>query len=295
MYVTGQDPQDGMPGDGEPGTKIPDGQKAHEEWVPNDVELKAQAGGWRPLEDWDGAEDEWVSAKDFNFRGELMQRITKQGRTIATVEQQLAEARTLIAASDRVTQRLIKETVDKTRRELRAQKREAISDDDHQLADSIDDQLEELKAAQDEIRVEQTSAPAAPAGRQPTPVEAAWFTLVSTTEWAQDPVLNPKLLQFAESVRAGDPGISVGDFMEKVLDKGKELRGLKRPAPPPGPDEGKGGKGRGNTRRGASKGFSASDLNEQQTFIGKGYVDDGIMDSLDDYAKALGEAGGIDK
>ena len=129
------------------GITIPEGQKQHDEWTPNSHESRAMSGGWRPEHEWEGEAEDWVDAKDFNFRGELMQRITKQGRTIGTIESQLTQAREMIAASDRVTQKLIKDAVDQTRRDLRTQKRAAMEDDDHVRVDQIDEELDDLKEA----------------------------------------------------------------------------------------------------------------------------------------------------
>jgi hypothetical protein len=279
--------------DPDTGIKIPDDQKSHDDWAPNAAETRAMTGGWRPEHDWEGAPEDWVNARDFNFRGELMARITKQGRTLGTVEAQLQQAREMIAASDRVTQKLIKDAVDQTRRDLRAQKRAAQEDDDHIRVEQIEDELDDLKVAQSEIKTVAATPVPDTGQRQPTPVEAAWFTFVTGTPWAQDPQYNVPLLAHAEAVRNANPTISVGDFLESVMEKGKELRGLKRPAAPSpgGNDDNKGGNRRPAKR--GTKGFSAADLNEQQRFIGQGYVDDGTCDSLDAYATDLGEIGGL--
>ena len=275
------------------GIKIPESQKEHDEWTPSSHETRAMSGGWRPEHAWEGNEDDWVNAKDFNFRGELMARITKQGRTIGTVEAQLTQAREMIAASDRVTQKLIKDAVDQTRRDLRKQKRAAQEDDDHLRVEQIEDELDELSTAQADIKTTAATPVADTGQRQPTPVEAAWFTFVTGTPWAQDPQYNVPLLAHAEAVRNANPTITVGDFLESVMDKGKELRGLKRPAAPNpgGNDDNKGRLRQGGGR--AKKGFTAADLNEQQRFIGQGYVDDGTCASLDAYATDLGEIGGL--
>ena len=276
------------------GITIPENQQQHDEWVPNAHESRALSGGWNPDKDAMEDPEAWVTAREFNFRGELMQRITKQGRTIGTIEGQLQQARDMIAASDRVTQKLIKDAVDQTRRDLRKQKREAMDDDDHVRVDEIDEELDDLKDAQRDI-VQTQQQPVADTGqRQPTPVEAAWFTFVTSTPWAQDTAINPQLLAHAEATRNANPDISVGDFMESVLDKGKELRGLKRHAAPNpgGNDDNKGGN-RPQKSRGGKKVWSAADLNDQQRFIGQGYVDDGTCDSLDSYAKDLGDVGGL--
>jgi hypothetical protein len=275
------------------GIKIPESKQEHDDWVPNATEERALSGGWNPDKEAMADPDAWVTAKEFNFRGELMQRITKQGRTIGTIEQQLQQAREMIAASDRVTQKLIKDAVDTTRRDLRAQRRTALEDDDHVRADQIEEELDELKSAQADIKVQQAQPVADTGQRQPTPVEAAWFTFVTSTPWAQGE-LNGPLLAHAESIRNANPSINVGDFMESVLDKGKELRGLKkRVAPNPGGnDDNKGGQ-RPQKSRGGKAVWTAADLNEQQRFIGQGYVDDTTIESLDAYAKELGEIGAL--
>ena len=68
---------------------------------------------------------------------------------------------------------------------------------------------------------------------------------------------------------------------------------LKRSAAPaPGVDDPKGGTRRSSSR-GGKKEWSAADLNEQQKSIGQGFVDDGVLESLDAYAADLGAVGGL--
>ena len=273
------------------GIKIPESKQEHDDWVPNAAEEQALSGGWNPDKDSMADPDSWVPAREFNFRGQLMQRITKQGRTIGSIEGQLHQAREMIAASDRVTQKLIKDAVDATRRNLRSERRAALEDDDHVRADQIEEELDDLKVAQADIKVEQQRPVAAPE-RQPTPVEAAWYTFVTSTPWAQGE-LNGPLLAHATALRDNNPDINVGDFMESVLEKGKELRGLKkRVAPDPGGNDDNKGGNRPQKRRDKNV-WSAADLNDQQRFIGQGYVDDETCESLDSYAKDLGEIGAL--
>ncbi len=269
------------------GIDIPESQEQHEQWEPTAAEQKAMAGGWKPESEWEGDPDEWVSAREFNFRGELMSRITSQGRQIGALEGKLGEAQKLISASDRVTQRLIKDAVEKTKRDLRSARREALAEGDAVKVDEIDEELDGLKETEAELkRSEGTQSQAsADQNRPPTPVEAAWFTYVQGAEWMKDPAKGQPMLQFAQEVVNKDPYITVDDFMDQVLDKSKELRGVKpaRATPPGGPDDTKGGsrprKQRGQTER------TAADLNEQRE-IGRGYVAEGLYKNLDEYAKA---------
>ena len=272
------------------GTPIPESQEAHEAWEPTAAEEKAMAGGWRPEHEWEGDPEDWVSAREFNFRGELMSRITSQGRQIGALEGKLGEAQKLIAASDRVTQRLIKDAVDKTKRDLKAARRAAVEEGDAAKVDDIDEELDTLKETEAELKKgdggTQTQA-SADQQRPPTPVEAAWFTYVQGAQWMQDPAKGQPMLKFAQDLVNSDPYITVDDFMEQVVDKSKELRGTAKPrrnTPPSGPDDTKGGS-RPRKQRGSNE-RTAADLNEQQREIGKGYVAEGLYKNLDEYAKA---------
>jgi hypothetical protein len=274
------------------GTPIPDSQAAHDEWEPNAEEQKAMAGGWRPEHEWEGDPEDWVRAREFNRVGDLMSRITSQGRQLGALEGKFAEAQKLISASDRVTQRLVKEAVAKTKRDLKAQRRSAMEEGDHAVVDEIDEQLDELKDTEAELKAtaqDNTQQASADQNRAPTPVEAAWFTYVNGAEWMKDPAKGTPMLKHAQDLVNAQPHITVDDFMDSVLDKSKELRGVKKPSrstPPAGPDD----KGTGRQRRSKTPTeASASSLTEQQRELGKGYVAEGLYKDLNEYAKARAE------
>jgi hypothetical protein len=196
-----------------------------------------------------------------------------------------------------VTQKLVAEAIAKTTRDLKMERRAAMREDDFETVDRIDEELQELTEAARESKAPANQASAAPGAsdRPPTPIEAAWFTFVTSTPWAQEPGLNAALLKHAQDELTKSPDMNVGDFMESVLDKGKELRGLsRRPAPPGGPDGGNGGN-RPRTQRGGKDKFTSSDLNEQQRAIGQEYIEAGILKSLDEYAAQIGEVRGLDR
>ena len=52
-----------------------EGQQQQEENQLNPSEEKATGNGWKPKDEWEGDPDEWVSAKKFNERGEMMGNI----------------------------------------------------------------------------------------------------------------------------------------------------------------------------------------------------------------------------
>lgn len=262
-----------------------------EEWQPETVhEEKASSQGWKPEHLYEGDPENWVDAKTFIVKGELMNRITTLGRKVGFLESENSKLGQLVAASDKATQRLLKKEVEKARRELKAQRREAMRDGEYDTVEDLDEQLDELKEADQEYQKAAAPSDDKTAPGTPTPIEAAWYTFVTTTPWAQDPDLNPKILAYANSLVQEDAAMPVGDFMEKVLDKGKELRGIKPRATPSGPDSGT----RTKTPRKGGK-FTAADLNEQQTAFGNEFKEDGIIESLDEYAEQLGKRGALDK
>lgn len=276
------------------GTKIPENQQEHDDWTPTAQEEQALAGGWKPEHEWEGDADDWVSAKEFNFRGDLMKRISQLGHKVGGLEELNAKLSKMVANADRVTQDIAERSYKQAVKDLKAERRAAIREGDDDRVEELEQSIEELDDSHSKMQAAAKEAPeaqSADAG-QPSAVQLAWFNFVTNTEWAKKPEINTKLLEHAEGLIASNPMIAVDEFMEGVLDKGKELRGLKR-ASPAGPDDG--GKGGSRTRSGRGKGkYSASDLNEQQKEIGKMYVEDGTIKSLDEYATMLSQENGLD-
>jgi hypothetical protein len=276
------------------GISIPEDQESHEEWIPNEQEEQALSGGWRPKDEWDGDPEDWVTAREFNFRGDLMKRITALGRKVGDLEQTNNRQAQMIAASDGVTQKLIDNAIAQTRRDLRAQRRAAMEDGDISTVEQVEERMDELNQA-----ARQAAQPVPVAGNQVqqapvSPIHVAWEQFVRTTPWAQDPKIHQQLLAHAENMVQTQPtGLSVGDFMESVLEKGKALRQPRTRAPGQ-PDDGKGRTRKKAESRGGKQKYSAADLNSQQRAIGQGYVEEGIMKSLDEYAADLAAAGGLD-
>lgn len=112
------------------GITIPDDQKSHDEWEPNEAEEQALKGGWKPNADDMDNPDEWVSAKEFNFRGELMQRIRDLGRELGTLKGENAKLGKMVAKSDQITQQMVEDAYNRAMNNLKAQRREATREGD---------------------------------------------------------------------------------------------------------------------------------------------------------------------
>ena len=115
----------------------------------SDAEQSAMQSGWRPREEWDGDPDEWVEAREFNRRGELLKKIHNQNRQI----KQLDGVVNTLANQQK---KIFSAGYDKAKRELKAQLREATKEGDDATADAIEGRLEELEEAaqQDAVALE---------------------------------------------------------------------------------------------------------------------------------------------
>lgn len=273
------------------GITIPENQEEHDKWEPSASEERAMTGGWRPEHEWEGDPDEWVSAREFNFRGELMQRITQLGRKVGQLETDKEKLAKVVQNSDRVTQRMVEQAAKQATAELKAQLREARRAEDDDAVDDIEERLAELREAQVEVKAA-AMAPDQPVWQGPnpatmTPQQNAWYSFITTTKWAQDAKVHNALLQYAQQALDGESDMPVGDFMEKVITKGKQLRDGGRRGPA-GPDDAGSGRKPPVQKRGK---YSARDLNPMQLSIAKEMVIEGACKSTDEYANMLAEDG----
>jgi hypothetical protein len=283
------------------GIDVPGGQEEHDEWTP--AQEKAMAGGWKPESEWDGDPEDYVDAPEFNRRGELMARISQLGRKLGESEKAVEKLTAMVSGNEKVTNKLINDQVAAAERRLKAQRREAIRDGDFEAIDEIESDIEELAKTKEAAKDDAPAPAPAPAdGPDLSKMDSkqrAWYDLVTGTPWIQhDRAVHDPLLTFGEAYIADNPEAGTADFMGAVVEKAQELRTGKKPSKsrgPRGPDDGKGGTRQGG-RPSKSKGgkYSVADLNSQQKAIAAGFVEDGILDSIDEYANLMGKEGHLD-
>lgn len=111
------------------------------EYIPSETEQVAMGQGWKPKEDWvkDGRDpDEWRSARDFIDRGELLTTIKSLNKKVSMQDQAL---KAFAQHHETVFEQAHKKALD----ELKAQKRLAIREGEHELAEQIDDEITKEK------------------------------------------------------------------------------------------------------------------------------------------------------
>lgn len=129
----------------------------------SEVELEARKHGWIPKDDFDGEDDDFISAAEYNRRAELFGKIASQKRDIDTIRgtvKQLVEH----------NRKLEKATREKTIKELQAQKTAAYEQEDFGKVVEIDEQIAQERQANEVV--EQKPEPSAT--NQPNPALEAW-------------------------------------------------------------------------------------------------------------------------
>lgn len=133
------------------------------------IQEKALAQGWKPKEQFEGAEDEFIDAAEFVRRGELFGKIEHQSRELKQVKQALEALKlhnTKIEAS----------AFDRALKALKEQKRNAIVEGETSRVFEIEDQIEEAQAARAKLERE-AQTPVIPE------VDPAFTNWVDRNQW----------------------------------------------------------------------------------------------------------------
>lgn len=134
-------------------------------------EQEALSMGWRPKEEWDGDEDDFIDAREFVRRQSLFDKISSQNQEIKQIRTALLEFKQHYTNVEKVA-------VERAMKELKAEQKAALERGD---VDSFQNIQDELETARDQVRelessrgaVQQQNAP-------PHPEFQAW---VSKNRW----------------------------------------------------------------------------------------------------------------
>lgn len=147
------------------------------------IEQRAIEMGWRPKEDFDGDEEDFIDATEFVRRKPLFDKIEHQSKELKEVKKIL---RNLQDHHTKVKEVEFKRALDY----LKSQKKEAMEEGDTDRVIEIDEQLVDMKAARKAAELQEQE----PKKVEPHPDFVAW---VDTNKWyAQD----TKLRSFADKL-----------------------------------------------------------------------------------------------
>jgi len=269
----------------EEGTPIPGELAPHEE--------RASSNGWRPLEEWEEAgndPEDWVDAKTFNVKGELMGRIQGMGRKLNSYEKEIAELRERQKKHADVTRDMVESTYKKAISDLTRQRREAMEVGDYDAVEDLDERRDELKDKAKALNEEQDDAPAAaaPAGTPDLgkmhPIERTFFDIInSDPTLAQDVNRRTDIGRFADEIWSANPDISTLEFSRRIDAKLNPVR-----EQVPGP--------RGTSERRSAKAkskYGPSDLDEMEKNFADTFVATGAYATVQEYIDDAAKSGSL--
>ena len=118
--------------------------------VVSEVEQKALAMGWRPKEEFDGSEEDFIDAKEFVRRKPLFEKIDHQGR-------QLKEVTKALGALKEHYGKVQETEYNRALRDLKNQMKQANREGDFDRADVLEDQIQRVETEAAVLRQERDS------------------------------------------------------------------------------------------------------------------------------------------
>jgi hypothetical protein len=238
-------------------------------------ELQALDAGWKPKEQWEGDEKKWVPADEFNRRGELFGKID-------SVTKDLRETKKALRMLQDHHAKVRETEYNRAVAGLRAQKKQALENNDVDAVEKIDDAIMDMKAT--EKVAKQTAATKA---AEPDPRFVAW---VNDNSWyAQD----DEMRNFADDVgiahAKSHPEKSPTDvlkYVEQRIRKTYPEKFKNQNRNKPNAVEGR------NAQFTRSKREDSFELSDEERRVMNTFVSDGIM-TKEDYIRDLKSIKGL--
>ena len=256
------------------------------------LEDKARDRGWRPQDEWEGDPDVWVDAKEFMFRGELMDTIHSGNRKIKQQDQELDDLKKTMQELHKHYEQMAKTEIEAKVKALKQAKVEALDARDTEAVVEIDEQLSEIRQQTKKIEEQPQAGPTPSEQGKPTlPIEIQEW--IHSNPWADEAStkFNSEMAEEAMALvdievrRTGDRSVATLNKVKTKLQKmyPDQFPGSRTRASGSVDTEGSG--------RGAPSSRLSSKLNDLQRDIGKRFVKAGAFASLEDYAKDLQKLG----
>lgn len=268
----------------------------HEEPALPTYQQKAMERGWRPQEEFEGDPDDWVDAKEFVFRGELMDTIHQERRARTSVEKKYDELQSTVQDLKGHYEKMAELEIKERLKELKSQKADAMRVDDVDAVIELDEQIDDLNEEYKSAKQATKAAEKAPDTPQNAPIPPEVGKWVQENPWAnpEAPEFKPALYQKAVAMLTADVQLNGNEDVQGSLSRVKadmqklypdELGTKKRP--PSSVDVDNPGK-----KANSSSGLVRK-LSPEQRKVGEKFVRSGAYDKLEDYAKELNKLGEV--
>jgi hypothetical protein len=182
--------------------------------VDEDTLKEAKRQGWVPQEDYTGPEDKWVDAETFVKKGREINAILRKDNEF--LKREVAEMKSTMMEFKKFHSETEKRAYDRAMSDLRDQKKEAISQGDGDKVLEIDDAIDELKQARQEVK-ETKAAPY----QQPDSTFIEWST---ENQWyVNDSELKSEADLIGQAIKSRQPNLIGKDFLNEVAKRVKKM------------------------------------------------------------------------
>lgn len=217
---------------------------------------KAKTLGWKPLKEYDGDPSDWVSAREFVARQSFFDKIKTQSNEIRSLRDDIKLMSQHFSQMKEVEYK-------RALAELKAERKDAISEGDSAKAESVNEQIVEIEAAR-KVAAQQPKGAVGQVEFEQFKERNKWYnTDAELTERA-----NVVGMGYAQMHPNATPQ-QVLDYVEKEVKKTMKAK-VVAPSSPEGGGITKGDKGRSGK-------LSKGDLNDMQLRMMKTFVERGVL------------------
>lgn len=181
-------------------------------------EERARQGGWRPQDEWEGDPDEWVNAKEFNKRGEMMDRIRQQSKQLKGYEKKLARLEQSVNTLGEHNKKIAEIEKKKLLDDLNKQKYSAISEGDANKAAELDSLIEQVNDVDTSVSSlpDDDDSDENPALEQAKEYFISWVERPENTWYKKNPLLVAAFNQIGAALHNANPNMPINQLLDEA-------------------------------------------------------------------------------
>lgn len=240
----------------------------------NPIVQEALEAGWKPLEEFEGPQEKWIDAPEFVRRGELFKKIDDLKAQAWKAERGFKQELELMKKHfDSVKETEYKRALET----LKAQKRDALENNDAAAVIELDDKIDALKDEQAAAKIQQQNE-VTPSGQPPEIAEwlekNSWYNQTQSLRFQAD--------GFGMEYMENHPNASLNDMLRYVDKKIREINPEKfgsatRVIKNSGSTVETGGSSSSRVSGGRPAKLTVNDLNDTERQVMKSLVGRGVL------------------
>lgn len=264
--------------------------KTNEAPTVSPVEEKALGLGWTPKDEWvaEGKDpDDWKDARTYIREGEMMERITKQSNALDRYKSKIDNLEKSLKMLTDHNLRIAQIERDRAIKELKAQKAEALRDNDADKVVELDEKIQEVKEQTAEAKEAKSEGT-----QTPDPDAVEWLNDPKNTWYHDDFELHDEADRFfVFKTRKGNLTTKeiLKELEKHMQEKYPQKFGKKKATPKVTETDGEAG-----SRSSTAKKYTSKDLDESELRAVKQWVKSGGAKSVQEYIDDLAATGYFD-